>query len=170
MIEITPKTKVGELLEHHPHLEAVLLELSPAFASLKNPILRRTVARVASLQQAAALGNMKIEELVNRLRSEAGQEPLFGAEPEQENVNEDMPSWFIPEKVSIEFDAREMIQSGDSPMIPILEQVKSLKKGEIYKLLTPFVPAPILDRLRAKGYICHSQRNGMSVVSWITPG
>ena len=41
---ITPETKVGELLTHYPELEELLLQFSPAFATLKNPILRRTVA------------------------------------------------------------------------------------------------------------------------------
>ncbi|HOK52235.1 MAG TPA: DUF1858 domain-containing protein [Bacteroidales bacterium] len=44
MIPITPQTKVGELLEAYPQLEAKLLELSPKFGHLKNPVLRRTVA------------------------------------------------------------------------------------------------------------------------------
>ena len=48
---ITPETKVGELLTHYPELEELLLQFSPAFATLKNPILRRTVAQVTSPQQ-----------------------------------------------------------------------------------------------------------------------
>jgi hypothetical protein len=45
---ITPQTKVGELLDAYPELESILFELSPAFAKLKNPILRKTVARIAT--------------------------------------------------------------------------------------------------------------------------
>src|SRR5665647_919529 len=75
---ISPKTKVGELLDFYPQLESVLLDLSPAFAKLKNPILRKTVARIATLQQAAVVGGLKTDELVNRLRKEAGQNELTG--------------------------------------------------------------------------------------------
>ncbi len=75
---ISPKTKVGELLDAYPQLENILLELSPAFAKLKNPILRKTVGRIATLQQAAAVGGLKTDELVNRLRKEAGQNELAG--------------------------------------------------------------------------------------------
>jgi hypothetical protein len=39
---------------------------------LKNPKLRRTVARVTSLQQAALVGGIKMEDLVNRLRKAVG--------------------------------------------------------------------------------------------------
>ncbi|MCP4310925.1 MAG: DUF1858 domain-containing protein, partial [Bacteroidetes bacterium] len=34
---ITPKTRVGELLDAYPELEQVLMGLSPAFKKLKNP-------------------------------------------------------------------------------------------------------------------------------------
>ena len=59
---ISPKTKVGELLDAYPQLESVLFDLSPAFAKLKNPILRKTVARIATLQQAAAVGGLKTDD------------------------------------------------------------------------------------------------------------
>ena len=56
---ITPKTKVLELIETYPELEDILIEIAPAFKKLKNPILRKTVAKIATLQQAAAIGNIK---------------------------------------------------------------------------------------------------------------
>ena len=73
---ITPKTKVLQAIEAYPQLEQVLIEFVPAFEKLKNPVLRNTVARVTSLQQAAAVGKVKVEDLINRLRSEIGQNPL----------------------------------------------------------------------------------------------
>jgi hypothetical protein len=46
---ITPQTKVGELLDAFPELENVLIQIAPPFKKLRNPILRRTVARVTRL-------------------------------------------------------------------------------------------------------------------------
>lgn len=165
---ITPKTKVGELLDHFPQLEAVLLRLSPAFASLKNPILRRTVAKVASLQQAAAIGGMKVEELVNQLRLEVGQELLFGGGADSEYLVKEPPAWFDESKIAVRFDAREIIQSGGSPMNRILDETKTLKEGEIYELVTPFVPAPIIDMLRQKGFKLVSAQKEDAVLTWCT--
>lgn len=73
---ITPDTKVGELLTHYPELEESLLQFSPAFAALKNPVLRRTVAQVTSLRQAAKVGNANIVEMVDTLRQAVGQQAL----------------------------------------------------------------------------------------------
>jgi len=74
-LEITSKTKVYDLLENYPQLEDVLIRLIPGFWKLKNPFLRKTVAKVISLRQAAEIGEMKTETLVNRLKKEAGENP-----------------------------------------------------------------------------------------------
>ena len=59
---ITPKTKVLQVIEAYPELEDVLIGYVPAFKKLKNPILRNTVAKIATLQQAASVGKVKIED------------------------------------------------------------------------------------------------------------
>ena len=73
---ISPKTKVLQLIETYPQLEDVLINYVPAFKKLKNPILRKTVAKIATLQQAAVVGNVKVEDLINLLRKEVGQDTI----------------------------------------------------------------------------------------------
>ncbi len=167
-LAITPKTKIGELLDHFPKLEPVLLQLSPAFASLKNPILRKTVAKVATLQQASVIGGIKVDELVNKLRKEVGQEPLFGDAADSDYISAEAPSWFDESKISILFDARETIQSGGSPMNQILEKSKRLGPDEIFEFITPFVPTPILDTLKEKGFRVFSRKEGEKVLNWVS--
>jgi hypothetical protein len=67
-IIITPKTKVLQLIEAYPQLEDVLIAYVPAFKKLKNPVLRKTVAKIATLQQAASIGNVQVSDLINHLR------------------------------------------------------------------------------------------------------
>jgi hypothetical protein len=148
---ITPKTRVGELLENYPELEPVLLELSPAFKKLKNPVLRKTVGKVATLQQAAALGNFTVTELINTLRSEVGQQ-LFEGEAHGENINFEKPTWFDPEKVTVTFNASPLIDSGQNPMQEVFARLEKTGQGEICELRTPFVPAPIIELISKRGY------------------
>ena len=49
--QISPETKIGSLLDRFPDLEKTLLEMAPEFKKLRNPILRKTIARVTSLRQ-----------------------------------------------------------------------------------------------------------------------
>ena len=165
---ITPRTKIGELLDNYPQLESVLLDLSPAFAKLKNPVLRKTVARVATLQQAAVIGNLKTDELVNTLRKEIGQDSLN--EPEEHSVYlaQKLPDDFEKKQIVIRFDATVTINSGGSPMNEILSKAHQLKEGEILELKTPFVPAPVIDMLKNKGYrVTSVQKKPNEIFSYI---
>ena len=73
---ITPKTKIWDIIETYPQLEDKIIEYVPAFSKLKNPLLRRTIGKVATLQQASATGNVNINDLVGFLRKEIGQNEI----------------------------------------------------------------------------------------------
>ena len=75
-MEISAQTKVNELLQAFPQLETVLISLNPKFKKLQNPILRNSIGRIATLQQAAAVAELPPLSFVNRLRNEVGQSPL----------------------------------------------------------------------------------------------
>src|SRR5512140_2220267 len=93
---LTPELKVSELLESYPELEPVLLGLSPSFEALRNPVLRRTVAKLATLQQVARVGNIGLGTLVGRLREAAGQ---AGANVDLEPTAGERPAWARDELV-----------------------------------------------------------------------
>lgn len=164
---ISPKTKVGELLAAYPELEPVLISLSPMFEKLKNPILRRTVARVATIQQVSVVGGIPVEQIVNRLRQEVGQT----GEIEQETISPvnstEPPVWFNEKKIVLRYDASPVINAGESPMSDVLQKSGSLKPGEIFELQTPFVPAPIIDMLKAKNFHVWTTQKGNTVFNYI---
>ena len=168
---ITPKIRVGELLDTYPDLEPVLLELSPAFKKLKNPVLRKTVGKVATLQQAAALGNISVTGLVNTLRSKVGQQ-LFEGESSGDGINYEKPGWFDPGKVSVTFDASPLIDSGQNPMQEVFDHLELTNAGEIFLLTTPFVPAPIIELIDKKGYkhYCMKSDQGSCSTYFTIPG
>jgi hypothetical protein len=163
---ISPKTKVGELLDAYPQLESVLIDLSPAFAKLKNPILRKTVARIATLQQAATVGGLKTDELVNRLRKEAGQNELSGETEGDNSLLLSPPDWFDASHITVRFDAMPIINDGGSPLQEILGKAKNLQPGEILEVSTPFVPAPVIDMLKERGFRVFSVKNENGVVNY----
>lgn len=146
---ITPKTKVLELIETYPELEDVLIEIAPAFKRLKNPVLRRTVAKIATLQQAAAIGNIKTEDLINRLRKEVGQESIVGDGGIQYNFQK--PDWFADEKIAKRFNASEMLAAGEHPVNQVIADLNHLEETEIYLLIAPFLTAPLIDKATSLG-------------------
>ena len=78
---INPKTKIGDLLDRYPELEDVLIDLVPTFKKLRNPVLRKTIARMTSLQQASVVGGIDLNKLINKLRQSVGQEERIDMHP-----------------------------------------------------------------------------------------
>lgn len=163
---ISPKTRIGELLKVYPELENVLISMSPAFEKLRNPILRKTVARVATIQQISVVGGISVDSIINRLRRELGQsetETITGIN----NINEAKPGWLDERNISVRFNATPIINSGESPMSEILKLAQTLTKVQILEFRTPFVPEPILDMLRKKNFLVHSIQDQENVVNYI---
>ncbi len=149
---ITPKTKIADLLEAYPQLEAVLVAAAPAFKKLANPVLRKTIARVTSLAQAAVVGNLKVEELILKLRAEVGQEELAALDAEDGNINTVQPAWFAASSVVDTLDVRIKLNQGEHPIHDVLSGIKKLKPGEMLKVVVPFIPAPMIEKTLSMGY------------------
>ncbi len=159
---ITPKVKVGELLDTYPELEDILMEMSPAFKKLKNPILRRTVGKIATLQQAATVGNVPLNKIINALRAKVGQENLDDLN-DAEQLTQTNPVWLLESNIAKTFDATPVINAGENPMEKVLLEIKEVEQGKIFLLITPFEPAPIKDVLKKQGYDSFTLQKGEEV-------
>ncbi|MGQ1891782.1 DUF1858 domain-containing protein [Thermophagus sp. OGC60D27] len=148
---ITPKTKILQILETYPQLEEILIGVTPAFKRLKNPLLRKTIARVTTLQQAAAIGNVKVQDLVNRLRHEVGQDTLSEVEAGEVNIHYNCPEWYEPSKINRRFDIRSMLDGGEMPVHQVMADLKDLPRGEIYELTAPLLTVPLIEKASGLG-------------------
>ena len=148
---ISPKTKIYDLLEAYPEAESSLIELVPTFSKLKNPILRRTIARVTTLQQAAIVGGVEVGLLIAALRDIAGDENVV-AEVSGTLQEKEQPSWFTEEKIVKSLDARPMLERGEHPMEMVNRECKALNEGEIFELTAGFIPQPLMDMMQAKSF------------------
>jgi len=69
-MEINAKSKIGELLKEYPNLIEFLPTLSPVYKKIKNPILRKTLGRTATLEMIAEMGDIEINTLISKIKSE----------------------------------------------------------------------------------------------------
>jgi hypothetical protein len=150
---ITPKTKIFDLLEAYPELEETLIAQAPPFSKLKNPLLRKTIARVTTLSQAAAVADLQVEVLVNALRKEAGQSLISEDGQQSGNYITREPRWFHPGRITRTIDVRDMLHQGEQPVHEVLSIMKTLKKKEILEVIAPFLPAPLIDKATGLGYL-----------------
>lgn len=158
-LDITPKTLVGDLLKNYPQLEDKLIEIAPVFKKLKNPILRKTVARVTTLKQASVVGNVSLAKLINELRKEAGLEETDEVEEFFQSIKE-KPNWIDKNKIAKEYDAREDLDNGIQPAAKVTKDILQLNNDEIYLLITPFVPAPLIKIMEDKGFETFTEKVG----------
>lgn len=149
---ITPKTKIFDLLDSYPELEDILISSAPEFKKLKNPILRKTIARITNISQAATIGGLNVEELVNRLREKAGQGNIEQIDDSGMKYQTICPDWFKKEAVVSTIDIREMLNRDEQPVHEVLSAIKRLKDYEILEIIAPFIPAPLLDKTLSLNY------------------
>ena len=141
---ITPQAKIMQVINAYPQLEDVLISYVPAFKKLENPVLRNTVAKVTTLQQIASIGNVKVGDLINILRNEVGQDLVEDGVDSIYKYSK--PDWFDEVHIAQEFDSREMLSEGEQPVNQVMADLKDLGGREIYKLIAPFLPAPLIDK------------------------
>ncbi|MBI2214800.1 MAG: DUF1858 domain-containing protein [Acidobacteria bacterium] len=146
---ITPQTRVAQLLDAYPQLEPILLELSSAFVKLRNPLLRRTVARIATLQQAAQVGNVEVGTMINRFRAAVGQDPLDGLSAT--TYNRERPTWFAEDRVAGTTEIAALLDRGEQPVHVVIGELQRLAPGSIHAVIAPFLPAPLLDKTKGLG-------------------
>lgn len=152
---IKPDMKVSELLDAYPQLEDKLIEIAPVFVKLKNPLLRKTIAKVTTLKQAAVVGKVSIADMINKLRAEVGQGNTDLAA--EKNTEGKKPIWIDESRIKVFYDAREDLEAGVHPVNKVVQETGRLNKGEIYLLVTPFTPAPLIDMIVAKGFQVFSE-------------
>ena len=55
-------------------------------------------------------------------------------------------------------DVRPLMARGEEPFLKIMSTVAALKPGENFLLISPFLPSPLIERLRAEGFSAQPER------------
>ncbi len=158
-LPITPETKIGALLEAYPGIVDALIEWVPAFNKLRNPILRKTVAKVATIEQAARVGGVGVRDLVRKLREATGQGDLEVIDQPGEDSGGDTgtPEWLNKELVRHTIDADSMLKTGVHPLGKVKECIRDAGPGEIVALVSAFRPEPLIVAMRQGGLLVHCE-------------
>lgn len=69
-MELSSKTKVTELLSTYPFLREFLINLDPQFKALDNPVMMKTLGRVATLGRVTMVTGVSLEKLIPAIADE----------------------------------------------------------------------------------------------------
>jgi hypothetical protein len=150
--EITRRSKLLDVLKAYPFLEEQIIEIAPPFKNLRNPILRRTVGQLATIEQVAQIGNVDVVDLVNTLRRAAGQSEVADvarALPVAAPALDD-PDW-IAGSPAFTVDGTRLLADGEVPLEHVNDLLNRLPSDGYILLVTDFEPSPIIEAMQKQG-------------------
>ncbi len=126
---------------------------------------------MASLRQAAKVGRLPVDQVVNALRAAVGQAPIEPDESvEKETYFTERPEWFDESRIVTSLDESTDVTAGTMAITAVLKQGNQLAPGEILELHTTFLPVPGIDIMRAKGFRSWSvEDNPDRIRTYLTP-
>lgn len=153
-MEISSQSKLLDVLSAYPFLEAQIMNIAPPFKNLTNPVLRRTVGKLATIEMVAKVGGLDVDRLVDTLRQAAGQ-PALEANPVPVLLTSiprsaDDAQW-IAGQPQFTLDGTALLARGEVPLAKVNELLRQLEPGRFLLLVTHFEPTPILDALQKQG-------------------
>lgn len=149
--KIEANWKISQVLEEYPDLLDVIVDLSPAFKKLRNPLMRRVQSRLVTVEQAARIAGLNTQDMLAALNGEPRgldeTRETPGIPPEGSG---ELPDWVNTSEI-VELDVREMIERGEEPFSTITQSARALQRNQVLELIAPFEPVPLYDALTTIG-------------------
>jgi len=140
-MELSPKTKVNDLIARYAFLKDFLIALNPEFKMLNNPFMQKTVGRIATLGKVAMIGGMDVKKLIDNIAAEIKQKAGETVTVSTEDRGPD------------EQDVRIETLKGIIKELHAGKDAESQKKkfGELIKDVAPWEIAQMEQRLISEG-------------------
>ncbi len=150
-MKISVDTKISAIIKENKESIEVIASLNRHFRKLKNPFLRKTLGSRVTIKEAASIGNVSTDLILEKLQK-IGFEIENTAQKTEDNKPIVVKDNKLPEKITFELDVREQLSKGKDPMKRILKKSAKVKPGESFLLINSFEPLPIMHLLKDKGF------------------
>ncbi|HEX6587550.1 MAG TPA: DUF2249 domain-containing protein [Longimicrobiales bacterium] len=158
---ITKDDRVAAVLKENEALIDVFTSLSPAFERLRNPAMRKVMARLVTVEQAARMAGVDSDTLVSRLNDGAPAadesvpvpvaEPLVAARPAALDA--------IPAERVVVVDVRDDLRRGQEPFSRIMAAKASVPAGGALSVRAIFEPVPLYAVMKKQGLAHYTERH-----------
>ncbi|HET9947766.1 MAG TPA: DUF2249 domain-containing protein [Longimicrobiales bacterium] len=165
---IRKSDRVATVLKADESLIDVFVGLSPAFERLRNPAMRKVMARLVTVEQAARMAGVDADTLVARLngaRPDADAPAPGGSEPPTSHAAyaprtppaeapRTAPAELerIPGALRVEVDVREDLRSGREPFSRIMAARRQVPPGGALRVRAIFEPVPLYAVMEKQGF------------------
>ena len=154
---IDANTRLSAILKARPDALEAIVNISPRFQKLRNPILRKIMAPRTSIQMAAGIGNCSVNDFYTKLSA-------FGFDSvNTESINEPVESrpLFMQSIVNdeiIDFDVRPILAQGNDPLKSIMNKINNIQPTQTLRIINSFRPTPLMKLLSDKGFESYAER------------
>ncbi len=108
-------------------------------------------------EKRALAGDQRL--LSYRKKGEGGGNPgqhfVHTSEQPKPDIKMNGPQWLETSHIKTTLDARPLLAEGMHPLEMVQQQCAALNSGEIFEIITPFPPAPMIEKMAAAGFETH---------------
>jgi len=153
-LPISAHDRVSDVLARDESLVEVFVRAAPHFGKLRNRAMRRVMARLVTVEQAARTAKIPTERLVRELNAALGLADDQPSSETTENAPNVGPSRERhPEGAAVvELDVRDDLRVGREPFSRIMSAVAELRDGEVIHLRATFEPVPLFTVMGKRGF------------------
>jgi hypothetical protein len=162
---VAPTDRVSDVLARDEALVDVFVRHAPHFAKLRNRAMRRVMARLVTVEQAARTAGVSADLLVDDLNTALGIAPVRRADAgaatpvQASDVGDDGSSEPPPDQPVVEVDVRDDLRSGREPFSRIMAAVAALRPEEVLHLRAIFEPVPLFAVMGKRGFTHAARRH-----------
>lgn len=156
--------RVAAVLARDERLIEVFIRVSPHFERLRNPAMRKTMAKLVTVEQAARIAGVDPAVLIAELNRALGVEAAdgrgeeSGAAPGGEGVaggeSQGLPVALraLPPERIVDLDVRDDLRAGREPFSRIMATRRALPPGGVLRLRAIFEPVPLYAVMGKQGF------------------
>ncbi len=168
---VTAADRVSDVLARDEALVEVFVRHAAHFTRLRNRAMRRVMARLVSVEDAARIAGVSSASLVRALNDALG---ITVSGDDTEPAGHDLAaasgvgamSDGVPRRrrppgaVVVDVDVRDELRSGREPFARVMSAVGALRAGEVLRLRAIFEPVPLYAVLEKRGLVHETSSEG----------
>lgn len=155
---VNAQTKISNLIKENPEAIEVIATINKHFSKLKNPFLRKLLAPRVNVAEAAKIGDVPVNEFLDRLKKIGFEVEYGNNNPEKTRPATKPDMEEINKRKLVSMDVRPDIEKGEDPFKVIMAAIKKLPDDSVLEIINIFEPIPLISHLKDKGYSSFTDR------------
>ena len=159
--------RVSEVLARDESLVEVFVRFAPQFSKLRNHAMRRVMARLITVEQAARMAHVGAVDLLRDLNTAIGLAPgdapagsaVSAGRGEVDTESSSAETRYVHPLGApvVEVDVRDDLRAGREPFSRIMAAMSTLARGEVVHLRTTFEPVPLYGVMAKRRFLHEAQ-------------